>query len=188
MTHILRCLFLLTALLLAGCESLTPAECATADWRQRGLQDGMHGSADRAADYYESCTKAGYKIDVATYRAGRAQGLQTYCRLDNAITEGLAGHSYGGVCPPQLDQNFRIFHEAAYRQQDARKKLQGLQRDQDKLQAELRDSKTPDERKEAIRDQLSRMDKRMEEARDNVRSADSRLDRLRAELRQRGPY
>ncbi|MDB5964538.1 MAG: hypothetical protein JWQ72_1038 [Polaromonas sp.] len=100
--------------LLAGCEAMTPAECATADWRSRGLQDGMRGTEDRAAAYYESCSAAGRQIDLQLYRTGRSQGLLTYCRLDNAMSEGLAGHAYGDVCPPALDPNFRLFHEAAY--------------------------------------------------------------------------
>jgi Protein of unknown function (DUF2799) len=173
---------------LSACESLTPAECATADWRQLGLQDGTKGSTDRAADYYDACTKAGFKVDVATYRAGRNAGLQGYCRADNAVSEGLAGRSYAGVCPPALDANFRTFHDIAYRQQDDRKTLARLQRDQDKMQAELRDAKTAEDRKETLRDQLSRMDRRLEEARDNVRTSDARLDRLRRDLNLRGPY
>ncbi len=48
-------LILLLPAFLAGCESLTPAECATANWRQLGVQDGARGAHDRAASYYETC-------------------------------------------------------------------------------------------------------------------------------------
>lgn len=174
--------------LLAGCESLSPAECATADWRQLGVQDGSRGRTDRAADYYESCAKAGITVNVAVYRAGRSEGLQSYCQPANALNEGLAGNSYEGVCPAPLDQNFRNIHGIAWRDQDARKNLARLQYEQDQMQAELRDSKTSDERKRTLREQLARSDRRIEEARYAVRDASYQLDRLRSDMRQRGQY
>lgn len=174
--------------LLAGCESLSSAECATADWRQLGVQDGSRGRTDRAAAYYESCAKAGIPVNVAVYRAGRTQGLQSYCQPANALNEGLAGRSYEGVCPAPLDQNFRNIHGIAWREQDARKTLERLQREQDQMQAELRDSKTADDRKRTLRELLSRSDRRIEEARYAVRDAGYQLDRLRSDMRQRGQY
>jgi hypothetical protein len=182
------CLLLILPVLLAGCEALTPAECATADWGQRGVQDGSRGLTDRSADYYESCSKTGQRVDLVSYRAGRDRGLASYCRLDNAINEGLAGHSYAGVCPLQLDQNFRVFHQAGYAEQDARKAVARLQREQREMDAELRDGKTSDERRAQLRDLLSRSDRRIADARDAQQAAQRRLDRLRNDLRQRGPY
>ena len=172
--------------LLAGCESLSPAECATADWRQLGVQDGSRGRTDRAAEYYESCAKAGVPVNVAVYRAGRTQGLQSYCQPANALNEGLAGNSYEGVCPAPMDQNFRNIHGIAWRDQDARKTLARLQREQDQMQAELRDAKTAEDRKRTLREQLSRSDRLIEEARYAVRDAGYQLDRLRSDMRQRG--
>lgn len=180
------CLTLLLAaltLILAGCESLSPAQCATANWRQMGVQDGARGRTDRAASYYESCTKAGLRIDVLSYRAGRLEGLQSYCQPGNAINEGLAGRTYAGVCPLPLDQTFRIFHEAAYRQQDAHKNVARLQQEQQSMQAELRDSKSSDDRRATLRDLLSRSDRAIADARDAMHSAEYRLDRLRNDLR-----
>ena len=188
MTWSPRYMLLLLPALLAGCESLSPAECATADWGRLGLQDGSRGQSDRSADYYESCSKAGLRVDVATYRAGRDQGLQSYCRLDNAITEGLAGRSYGDVCPAPFDANFRLFHDAAYRQQDSRQTLVRLQREQENMQSELRDAKTSDERRRTLREQLSRSDRRMDEARNDMRAAENRLDRMARDLRRQAPY
>ncbi|MBI2728105.1 MAG: DUF2799 domain-containing protein [Polaromonas sp.] len=170
--------------ILAGCEAMTPAECATADWGRRGFEDGSKGRVDRSADYYESCSKAGQRVEVAIYRAGRDQGLLNYCRPDNAINEGLAGRTYAGVCPPQMDSNFRVFHQAAYAEQDARKTVARLQSEQRAMDAELRDSKTPDERRAQLRELLSRSDRRIADARDAQQAAQRRLDRLRNDLRQ----
>lgn len=181
-------LLLAAAALLAGCESLSPAECATADWRQLGVQDGSRGQGDRAADYYESCAKAGIAVNVTAYREGRNQGLMQYCQPANALREGLAGHSYEGVCPAPMDQSFRNIHGIAWREQDARKTLARLQREQDQMQLELRDSKTKEDRKRLLRDQLSRSDRRLEDARNTLRDASHQLDRLRSDMRQRGQY
>ena len=173
--------------LLGGCESMSPAECATADWRGRGVEDGRQGRTDSAADYHESCSKAGVQMDLASYRAGRSQGLQSYCRPDNAIKEGLAGRSYNNVCPPSLEQNFRTFYAAAYREQEARQTVTRLQNEQKQWEQELLDGKTTPSRKTILRDQLARSDRRMVEARDDLRDAQYRLERLRSELRQPGP-
>lgn len=183
-----RCFLLLLAVLLAGCESLSPAECATADWRQLGVQDGSRGRSDRAADYYESCAKAGISVNVAIYREGRNQGLVNYCQPANALNEGLAGNSYEGVCPAPMDQSFRNIHGIAWREQNARKTLERLQYEQDRMQSELRDSKTAEDRKRTLRDQLSRSDRRIEDARHALRDASYQLDRLRSDMRQRGQY
>lgn len=173
----------LLATLLSGCESMSPAECATANWRERGIQDGGQGHTDRAADYHESCAKASIPIDLENYRAGRAQGLQSYCRLSNAINEGLAGHGYSDVCPSPAGQNFKLLHAAAYRQQEARKTLSRLQDEQKQAERELLDSKTDTKRKVILRDQLSRSDRRIADTRDELRSAEYSLDRLRNSLR-----
>ncbi len=188
LTRLVPVLLIAAASLLAGCESLSPAECATADWRQLGVQDGNRGRSDRAADYYESCAKAGIAVNVAVYREGRNQGLVNYCQPANALNEGLAGNSYEGVCPAPLDQNFRNIHTIAWREQDARKSLARLQNDQDRMQSELRDSKTTEDRKRTLREQLSRSDRRVEEARNALRDASYQLDRLRSDMRQRGQY
>ncbi|MCX7257730.1 MAG: DUF2799 domain-containing protein [Polaromonas sp.] len=172
--------------LLGGCESMSPSECATADWRGRGVEDARQGRADSAADYHESCAKAGVQMDLASYRAGRAQGLQSYCRPENAIKEGLAGRSYNNVCPPALEQNFKIFYAAAYREQEARQTLTRLQNEQKQSEQELLDAKTVPSRKTILRDQLARSDRRMVEVRDELRDAQYRLERLRSELRQPG--
>ena len=171
------------ATLLAGCEAMTPAQCATADWGQRGLHDGSSGRTDRSADYYESCSKTGQRVDVGNYRAGRDRGLLSYCRLDNAINEGLAGRSYAGVCPPHLDQNFRAFYQAGYAEFYARDAVARVLREQRDMETELRDPKTSNDRRTQIRDLLSRSDRRIADARDAQQVAQRRLDRLRNDLR-----
>ena len=152
------CLILPIAVFLMGCESLSPAECATANWRDLGLQDGGRGEPDRAADYFESCSKAKVAVDVNTYRAARAEGLQSYCRPANTLSEGLAGKSYRGVCPAPLDQSFRSVHDIAWRAQDTSAALASLQRQQDQMQ----------------------------DARNAQRNAQAQLERMRQDMQRRG--
>lgn len=180
------CVVLLIALFLAGCESLSPAECATANWRQLGLQDGGRGENDRAAAYFESCSKANIAVDVNNYRAGRAEGLQGYCRPANALHEGLAGRSYRGVCPPPLDQSFRSIYDIAWRAQDTSQAMARLQHQQDQMQAELTNPKTANDRKATLRDLLNRSDRQMRDARNAQRGAETQLDRMRQDMQRSG--
>lgn len=173
-------------ILLAGCASMSPSECATADWRQRGEQDGRQGEEDRSASYHEACSKAGIRVDVATYRAGRTLGLQSYCRLGNAITEGLAGKPYDGVCPQPTDQSFRSIHAIAFRVQEATQNVSRLRNEQDRLQAELTSDKTANDRKVTLRDLLNRSDRQLRDARNAQFAAEQQFNAMSEDMRRRG--
>lgn len=176
------------ALLLGGCTSLTPSECATANWHGLGRDDGAHGRRERIADHYEACSKAHIAVDANAYRRGRSEGLQQYCRLDNAINQGLAGQSYDGVCPGPRDLAFRQYRDAGYAVHTAQDRLAQLKYEQDRLEKELRDPKATDDRKRDLRTQLGALDRKLETARDELGRAQYRLDRLLADLRATGAY
>lgn len=182
----LRFFLLLLPALLSGCEALSPAECATVNWRQLGVQDGNSGRSDRAADYFESCQKAGIGVDLGRYRLGRDEGLQNYCQYGNAIREGLAGRGYGGVCPAPFDPTFRALHDAAYQVQHSQREIQQLRAEQDRWQFELQDGRTAEDRRRTLRDLLWRSDRRLDDARRNQRDGEFRLDRLQRDLRMQG--
>ena len=165
---------------------MSPSECATADWRQRGEQDGQQGRGDRSASYHEACSEAGVMVDVNTYRAGRAQGLQSYCRLGNAINEGLAGRAYGNVCPEPIGQSFKAIHAIAFRAQETTQNLTRLRREQDRLQAELTADTTANDRKVTIRDLLNRSDRQLRDARNAQFAAEQQLNGMSEDMRQRG--
>jgi hypothetical protein len=181
-------LLLALPLVLGACQSMSPDECRTVNWSERGERDGSWGWTDRSAGYSESCAKVGIAPDVEAYRAARARGLQSYCRLDVALSEGLAGKRYTDVCPAPIGVHFKMFHQAAYNQYEARNTLTRLEREQDALQTELRSSKTTDERKKTLREDLTRSDRRLADARTDLRAAETRLDRMGRELRQNGLY
>jgi len=182
------CMTLLLAVFLTGCETLTPAECATANWRQLGQQDGSRGETDRAARFFESCNKVKIGVDVDSYRLGRTEGLQSYCRLGNALAEGQAGRPYANVCPLPMNQSFKNVHAVALREFNARKNMERLEGAQQQLQNELGDKKTTDDRKARIRELLTRSDRDMRNAREELRFSQFELDRMTNDLRLRRLY
>lgn len=191
---------LLLAIAVSGCETMTPNECKTANWRDIGLRDGLKGEAmtaleERSAD----CAKAGVRADTAQYLAGREQGLQQFCRLDNAVPLGLSGGNYAGVCSPMVDVEFRRRHQAARAVYDLRNRVNDLAGRGERAQRRLRDAdrdedkqlkaadkeddrkrirKEFEERRHQLRQELRDNDRITRQARDELRSAEYTLDRL----------
>jgi len=191
----------LAGLLLSGCQTVSPNECKVANWSDLGLRDGLAGKPlslldERAHD----CAEAGVAADMARYVAGRDQGLREYCRIENAVPLGLNGSSYQGVCPPQIDIEFRRRYQAAYAVHELRSSVEDLDRRSARLQRDLREVDADeakrlkaadqdderkriradaDERRERLRRDLRDLDKRLRHARDSLRSAEYTLDSLR---------
>ena len=96
---------------LAGCATMSVEErtafCANTDWYRYGVNDGTLGipSNDRGRTIGE-CAELGQPIDVAAYQAGRAEGLRTYCTVENGYDVGYSGRRYQRVCPPELEPDF----------------------------------------------------------------------------------
>ncbi len=96
---------------LAGCTTVPveerAAQCAQTDWTKFGVNDGTLGvpTSDRA-DKFEDCAEVGQPADLVAYQAGRTQGLETYCTLENGYKVGLEGRRYDNVCPPALAADF----------------------------------------------------------------------------------
>ena len=83
------------------------AQCAQTDWTKFGVNDGTLGvpTSDRS-DKFADCAEVGQPADLVAYQAGRTQGLQTYCTLENGYKVGLEGRRYDNVCPPSLAADF----------------------------------------------------------------------------------
>lgn len=93
-------LFLLVAgLLLQGCATMSVDECATADWRALGFEDGSRGETLAKADRRgQACAKHGYAMDRNSYESGRHDGLDLYCVPSTGYAIGEAGRAYNGIC------------------------------------------------------------------------------------------
>ncbi|GAB2870266.1 hypothetical protein GCM10027277_44440 [Pseudoduganella ginsengisoli] len=203
MTNLLKLIPVLavTGALLSGCETMSKSECATANWSDVGLRDGMGGKAmsvldDRVSD----CSKAGVKVDMQRYMAGREQGLRDFCRLEKAAPLGLSGTSYSGVCPPQIDLEFRRRHQIGYNVYQMRSRVNDLNSRSERLQHRLREADRDeekqvkaadkeddrkrirrefDDKRRNLRNELRDVDRDIQRARDNLRDAEYVLDSMR---------
>lgn len=102
------CAVLILVLQASGCATLNKDECKVADWRLIGYQDGVAGkSAAAIGTYRKDCAEYAVVPDLDAYQAGRAAGLQEYCKADNGYRLGHAGKGYATVCPPDLEPHFR---------------------------------------------------------------------------------
>jgi hypothetical protein len=92
-------LIIIGTLALQGCATMSVDECATADWRALGFEDGSRGETLTMADRRASaCAKHGYAMDRATYEGGRDDGLGLYCIASTGYALGKSGRTYSGVC------------------------------------------------------------------------------------------
>ena len=194
-------LLLPLTLLLASCATMSPDECRFANWYDVGMGDGLAG---RTLSLYnarvEACTEAAVRVDGNAYLRGRDEGLQGYCRLENAVAVGLNGGSYEGVCPAGIDGEFRRRYAIAYtvhaargevaridgRLRSADERLHRIDRDEDQR---LHDAKNDDERRRIrreaddarrrARNELRDLDFAALRARDALRAAEWTLSTLR---------
>ena len=147
------------------------------DWYALGVKDGLAGyvAADRLARHREAC--AGVKIvpNEKRYRQGHQEGLAEYCHPENAVREGLAGHSYANVC----DQTFKTIYQAAYGVYSLKRRIDNNLDGVSRKEAELRDEKTSSSRRNQLRSEIRDLDRQRETLRDELFSAERELERLR---------
>lgn len=89
----------ITIILLQGCATMSVDECATADWRALGIEDGSRGETlAKAEKRGAACTKHGYAMDRSAYDIGRFEGLGLFCTPSTGYGLGERGKHYNGVC------------------------------------------------------------------------------------------
>lgn len=172
-----------------------------ADWRDVGQRDGMEGKpVTLLSARATACAESNVRVDNAAYLKGREAGLKTFCRFENAVQIGLNGGNYEGVCPAQIDREFRRRFEIGHNVHVARaevaridsamrtteRRLQSLDRDEDKR---MRDAKREDDRRRIRRDidderrrlraDMRDLDYSMRIAIDNARYSEMALAQLR---------
>ena len=185
--------------LLTSCATMTPEECQHANWLDIGVKDGLSGEPMATLDdRIGICRKAGVVLDTGRYVTGRDQGLQTYCRIENAVALGLNGSYYAGACPPMIDVEFRRRYDLAHAVYQARTELANIESRSDALQRQLRDidlaepkrvsetekdedrkrvRKEFDDRRNRLRSELFELDRRARYARDALRAAEFSLSK-----------
>lgn len=99
---------------LAGCATLSKAECEAGDWRSVGIGDGNRGlPLSQISEHTSACAEHGISVNRALYEAGRNEGLQAYCRLDRAEAEGRAGRTNYNSCQGDIGISFNAVYGAA---------------------------------------------------------------------------
>jgi hypothetical protein len=198
-------------LALASCATMSADECAVADWRSIGFQDGGQGLGMlKFTDREKACVKAGFTADMSAYQTGRQEGLVNFCQPQSGFRAGLRGYSYQGVCPANLEADFlygyndgQIAYQARQAVTEASNRLTAARSEMDRLSekiaafdAQARDGSITPEAREDARRRANELRRERESERDRERDADRdllragiNLDRLRADLsRQWGAF
>lgn len=181
---ILQNLLIALSVSTTSCASLTREECLYADWFGLGVKDGRTGEdASRFIRHQDACRQYGVSLDKQQYLAGREQGLQQYCQLDNAIETGLRGILYQSVCPAEIDNAFRRYNQTAYQVYQSREALKSLDSSLLSKENSLTDKKLSDKKRKHIRHEIRDLDRKRQQLRDELYSAEWQLERLIDEAR-----
>ena len=176
-------LWLLIAVLLHGCASMSEAECLSADWTVVGEIDGQQGRALSVLDNYQrDCADYGVVPDVEAYVAGRDNGLAFYCTAANGYREGRSGQRLEADCPAALaaafQHNFQLGRDVHNALDNLRLSADSVRSKRDELN-ELRTRRTAQERSLA-EDELT--DGETAAKRDDIASMSDRIDDLQDEI------
>ncbi len=163
--------FLIAALVIGGCATLSEEQCAVRDGRSLGYADGMSGQlSTRLMQHREACIKYNIDVDGEAYRVGYAEGLQLYCTGPNGFEQGRQGAQYRNVCTGQQAGEFHDGYRDGrklYGMASSLRQLSGGISSREshitRIEQDLKDSglvlisadATSDERKSALADTLS---------------------------------
>lgn len=163
-------LLLIVPAFIMGCATMSKDECLTADWKERGRQDGMQGkAASYLAKHSSACSEHGVTPDSKQYRAGRVEGLKVFCTPQNAFEYGIKGRSYTpGTCPMKLEKKFMARYRLA-------KEIHLLRTEVDKLKKDIESNE-----KKVIGDGLSSAQRQnlIYQNKDLNRKKDEKMKRL----------
>lgn len=146
-----------SAIVLAGCASLTPEQCMHADWRRIGFADGTQGlPGARIEDHAKACAAQGIRLNLDEYLKGRAQGLYSYCQPENGFTVGRRGNEHNAAdCPDYMKQAFLYQYQRGHLIYDIESELS---RQRSHIDRNYRRIRHDDERISEIRDDLKKSD------------------------------
>ena len=128
--------------LVSGCATMSEDECRVADWQIIGYEDGSEGAPQsRIGDHRQACAEYGVVPDLAAYREGYQEGIETFCTESVGYERGRSGSSYNGACPSDLEPAFldgnvvgREIYEAWAAVAEIESSITGLARDRERLQ------------------------------------------------------
>lgn len=140
-SHILKSstLGIVICILVQGCSTgMSKDECALANWRQIGFEDGSVGrNLNHIARHRKSCAKAGITPDFEIYKRGHSEGLKQWCNYDNGLRLGEAGGHYEGICPENQEVSFLQGYDYGKRLFEARSRVANLRTSLDRAAGEI---------------------------------------------------
>lgn len=184
MTWIGRAVVVCGIMAIGGCATMSPEECAVADWEHLGERDGRSGQPPeylgrRASD----CEEAGYEADQTAWRRGWDRGIADFCTPNNGFRKGLEGYSYEPICPGRLESDFLDGYEPGIAIHDARSRLEKTESEIERVEKRLRAMREEDE---ADRDAIERERDRLKTLHERLHEQELELERLRGVAEGRG--
>lgn len=130
-----------------GCTGMNEQACLVSDWRTVGFEDGVAGrSVSSIGSYRQACARHGIAPNLASYRAGHAEGVEVYCRPSRGFDVGRRGGAYRGVCPADLEPEFVAAFESGRHLYELESAVRGIdgriasnEREQESIRQELAD-------------------------------------------------
>lgn len=129
------CPFILVALGLSGCATLSKEECLVVDWREVGFSDASRGHTQaRVAEHRSACAEAKVTVNLDQYNSGFAQGLKNYCTANTGFNLGAKGAGYPSQCIENTFPKVRF----GYQEGQA---VHSVQRERNEVERELKDNR-----------------------------------------------
>ena len=181
---ILRIALLITiCALITSCQTLSEEECAVADWRVIGEQDGASGynPRDRFAKHVKACTKAGVAADQTLWYQGYQKGLPRYCTPLNGLSVGSQGKAYANVCPLDLEPGFREGYDLGRVHHRKKSDISSLESRIRGVEQEIRDDEELIRAGQADRRATER---RIDDNRWKIRDMERDIGRMQSDLRR----
>ncbi len=173
-------------LITGGCATMSPEECAVADWELLGLQDGRSGkSHDYLARRAEDCAEAGYSVNRDAWMRGWENGVVDFCTPERGFREGLEGDGYHHLCPGELEAEFLSGYEPGRDIHQAEDRLERTRNRIDSAEERLSELREAD-RRELDREAIDETQARLKDLHEQLREDELRLERARGIAEGRG--
>lgn len=180
---------------LAGCETMSAEECATADWRQLGYSDADRNGADNLANRADSCAEKGISADADAYHRGFSDGMRAFCQPPRGFDFARRGGTFNGSCPGDLDEDFRYAYGDGRRVYDLQQSINAAQsavdtaiRRRNELDDDIRGQEgllqaaTTDPERNRIRGVIEGMRRERRDVNDDLRVAQEQVPRLNYQM------
>jgi hypothetical protein len=181
---------------LAGCASLSEAECLSGDWRVIGFQDGAEGQPpDRVGEHSQACSRYGVAPSLDLWRRGYEDGLVSYCTRATGFRVGVTGSTYHGVCAGAAANEFLVAFRDGRSVFDVRQALGQAQSDLGSVSSDIRRAREdrdrareragrkdlPAEEREELLDDIERLSERIGDLERQRRDIDRAVERIQSD-------